>query len=210
MAAQSTASSSLFVVWHQCDLHISIVKCNCQVCGIARWGGQQWQPFFQNVWPSNETSFLSLEWLKNCLVQGFLIPGIHIFSLSETWHLSSICLYCLGQCACFSFHWVLVLTWRLPIKKLWLEKDCEPQVVVSCEGCNSHFPISNFQRSWLIFRQRKIYGWFRSITWSLCGNCLMGLFVGSWPTTGSFSPLGGILMCFRELPDFSSFLFQNP
>jgi hypothetical protein len=58
-AAQSTASSSLFVVWHQCDLHISIVKCNCQVCDIAHWGGQQWQPFFQNLWPSNETSFLS-------------------------------------------------------------------------------------------------------------------------------------------------------
>lgn len=39
--------------------HISIVEGNCQVCDIACWGGQQWQPFFQNLWPSNETSFLS-------------------------------------------------------------------------------------------------------------------------------------------------------
>jgi hypothetical protein len=70
-----------------------------------------------------------LEWLKNCLVQGFLILRICIFFLSATWHLSSICLYCLGQCACFSFHWVLVFWpegclfknygWRSTVNHKW-------------------------------------------------------------------------------------------
>jgi hypothetical protein len=58
-----------------------------------------------------------------------LDPRICIFCLSETWHLSSICLYCLGQCACFSFHWVLVFwpqgclfknySWRRIVNHKW-------------------------------------------------------------------------------------------
>jgi hypothetical protein len=43
----------------------------------------------------------------------------------------------------------------------------------------------------------------------LCGNCLMGLF-GLMAHNRKLFATGWDLMCFRELPNFSSFLFQNP
>lgn len=151
-----------------------------------------------------------LGWLKNCLVQGFLILRICIFCLSETWHLSSICLYCLGQCACFSFHWVLVFWpegclfknygWRRTVNHKWLYHV--RNAIPTFQSPISRDPDWSSDKGKCMDDSGQSHDLCVVIVWWVC--------LGSWPTTGSFSPLGGILMCFRELPNFSSFLFQNP